>query len=108
MIRRLLLIGAGLKRCSSPRRIGHRFRPSPSPAGNAGPTAFLPIRGWQSIGVQLNEGDFCDHPRSREWLYTPGEYHGAGRPCVLPRWSFYPLSNPGGYERTHSVPRAAC
>ncbi len=39
-----------------------------------------------------------------EWLYTPGEYHGPEGHARFPAPSLYPLSNPGGYERTHAVP----
>ena len=33
-------------------------------------------RDWQSVGVQVHQGDLI-HIRARgTWLYTPGEYHG--------------------------------
>ena len=55
-------------------------------------------RGWQSIGVQLQEGDWYAIRAKGEWLYSP--YAGPNGPEGHPRYSapaFYPLPRaPGG------------
>ncbi|HQE93485.1 MAG TPA: hypothetical protein PLH19_11440 [Anaerolineae bacterium] len=33
-------------------------------------------RDWQSVGVQVNQGDLIRIRAQGTWLYTPGEYHG--------------------------------
>ncbi len=33
-------------------------------------------RDWQSVGVQVEEGDVIHVRASGQWLYTPGEFHG--------------------------------
>ncbi len=33
-------------------------------------------RDWQSVGVQVHQGDRIDIRAQGRWLYTPGEYHG--------------------------------
>jgi len=55
-------------------------------------------RGWQSIGVQLKEGDWYTIRARGEWLYSP--YAGPNGPEGHRRYSapvFYPLPRvPGG------------
>ncbi len=33
-------------------------------------------RDWQSVGVQVNQGNIIRIRAQGTWLYTPGEYHG--------------------------------
>ncbi len=56
-------------------------------------------REWQSVGLQLKQGDIV-HVRARgTWLYTPGEYHGPEGHAVYPAPDTYPIAGhnvPGG------------
>ena len=104
MIRRLLLIGAGFALFFATAYWASVSALSPVRQETLAQPRVFAYRGWQSIGVQLNEGDFVTIRARGEWLYTPGEYHGPEGHARFPAPSFYPLSNPGGYERTHAVP----
>ncbi|MCC6168953.1 MAG: hypothetical protein IT329_17155 [Caldilineaceae bacterium] len=64
----------------------------------AQPRVFA-YRGWQSMGVQLEEGDFVTIRARGVWLYTPGEYHGPEGHARYPAPSFYPLPHVEGYGR---------
>jgi hypothetical protein len=48
-------------------------------------------RDWQSVGIQLNQGDDLDIWAEGSWLYTPGEYHGPEGHPRYPAPSFYPI-----------------
>lgn len=56
-------------------------------------------RDWQTVGLQLNEGDIV-HIRARgTWLYTPEEHHGPEGHTEYPAPDTYPISGynvPGG------------
>ncbi len=104
MIRRLLLIGAGFALFFATAYWASVSALSPVRQETLAQPRVFAYRGWQSIGVQLNEGDFVTIRARGEWLYTPGEYHGPEGHARFPAPSLYPLSNPGGYERTHAVP----
>ena len=62
-----------------------------------GQTRVFAYRGWQSVGVRLNEGDEVEISAGGEWLYTPGEIHGPEGHARYPAPTFYPLTDaPGG------------
>jgi hypothetical protein len=54
-------------------------------------------RGWQSTGIQLDQGDWFDIRAEGTWMYSP--YAGPNGPEGHRRYlapSFYPLPNVGG------------
>jgi len=53
-------------------------------------------RDWQSVGVQVNQGDLIRLRAQGTWLYTPGEYHGPEGHRVYRAPSFYPMSGTAG------------
>ena len=54
-------------------------------------------RGWQNVGVRLQEGDGADIRAAGEWLYTPDEVHGPEGHARYPAPTFYPMPYvPGG------------
>ena len=60
-------------------------------------TQIYAYRGWQSTGIRLAANESVEIKASGEWLYTPGEWHGANGHKRYPAPSFYPLSDvPGG------------
>jgi hypothetical protein len=105
MIRRLLLIGAGFALFFATAYFASVSALAPVRQEALAQPRIFAYRGWQSMGVQLNEGDIVTIRARGEWLYTPGEYHGPEGHARFPAPSFYPLSNPtGGYERMRAVP----
>ncbi|MGC9394822.1 MAG: hypothetical protein ACP5J4_08200 [Anaerolineae bacterium] len=53
-------------------------------------------RDWQSVGVQVNEGDLIRLRAQGTWLYTPGEYHGPEGHRRYPAPSYYPVGGVAG------------
>jgi len=56
-------------------------------------------RDWQSVGVQVTEGDSIHMRAWGKWLYTPNEYHGPEGHRTYPAPNTYPrpgLHVPGG------------
>lgn len=53
-------------------------------------------RDWQSVGVQVNEGDLIRLRAQGTWLYTPGEYHGPEGHRRYPAPSVYPIGGVAG------------
>lgn len=54
-------------------------------------------RDWQSVGVQVQQGDRLTIKADGNWLYTPDEYHGPEGSRRYQAPSFYPLPHvPGG------------
>jgi hypothetical protein len=53
-------------------------------------------RDWQSVGVQVNQGDLIRLRAQGRWMYTPGEYHGPEGHRVHRAPNFYPMSGPAG------------
>jgi hypothetical protein len=56
-------------------------------------------RDWQSVGLQVNEGDVIHIRASGQWLYTPGEFHGPEGHARYPAPDTYPVPGadiPGG------------
>lgn len=48
-------------------------------------------RGWQSLGLKVEQGDEVRIRAKGTWLYTPGEFHGPEGHARYPAPSFYPL-----------------
>jgi hypothetical protein len=60
-------------------------------------TQIYAYRGWQSTGIRLEANESAEIRASGEWLYTPGEWHGADGHKRYPAPSYYPLPDvPGG------------
>jgi hypothetical protein len=60
-------------------------------------TRIYAYRDWQSTGIRLQAGETAAIYATGEWLYTPGEWHGAEGHKRYPAPTFYPLSGtPGG------------
>jgi hypothetical protein len=53
-------------------------------------------RDWQSVGVQVNQGDLIRLRAQGTWLYTPGEYHGPEGHRRYPAPSYYPVGGVAG------------
>lgn len=53
-------------------------------------------RDWQSVGVQVNQGDLIRLRAQGRWLYTPGEYHGPEGHKRYPAPSYYPVAGTAG------------
>ncbi len=53
-------------------------------------------RDWQSVGVQVNQGDLIHLRAQGTWLYTPGEYHGPEGHKRYPAPSYYPVGGVAG------------
>ncbi len=53
-------------------------------------------RDWQSVGVQVNEGDLIRLRAQGTWLYTPGEYHGPEGHKRYPAPNYYPVGGVAG------------
>lgn len=60
-------------------------------------TRVFAYRNWQSTGIRLEAGETAVIRAEGEWLYTPGEWHGAEGHSRYPAPSFYPMTGvPGG------------
>jgi hypothetical protein len=59
-------------------------------------TRIYAYRDWQSTGVRLQAGETAVIHATGEWLYTPGEWHGAEGHKRYPAPTFYPLSGTAG------------
>ena len=53
-------------------------------------------RDWQSVGMQVNQGDLIRLRAQGTWLYTPGEYHGPEGHRRYPAPSYYPVGGVAG------------
>lgn len=48
----------------------------PRKAASLSQPRIYAYKDWQSIGIQVHQGDRIDVRAEGNWLYTPGEYHG--------------------------------
>ncbi len=84
----IVLIGAGIE-------VARRGLGPTSHSDLAQPRIYA-YRDWQSVGVQVNQGDLIRLRAQGTWLYTPGEYHGPEGHRRYPAPSYYPVSGVAG------------
>lgn len=69
----------------------------PTHQENMAQTHIYAYQGWQSTGIRLEAQERAVIRATGEWLYTPGEWHGADGHARYPAPSFYPMpEGPGG------------
>lgn len=70
--------------------------PSTLDADDLSALEIFAYRDWQSVGIEVRQGDVLTIRARGEWLYTPGEWNG---PAGHPRYrapSYYPIPGVAG------------